>query len=273
MIRRKDCIGQQVKNLRMKDPTIVDALNHIPCPCSKCKNCVRKKTFWVKEHLFQHQFMEDYINWTIHGNDRWSDSSSTSIVHDEELGPRNPYVDMVIDAASDQLNLEDRYLEEDPNLLALKFYTWLRDADKPLWDGCHKHTKLSIIIQLLNLKSEFNMRESCYDQMIKIVNDLCLGYEKIDACPNHCMLYDKENKDLKYVNTHNSSQSDRDPTNKVKDNLRDIGGPMTRLKTQIMKQSLPGLSLGITESLEQSESEAAPKWVMLLQVDEDWSPY
>ncbi|RDX68431.1 hypothetical protein CR513_52584, partial [Mucuna pruriens] len=54
--------------------------------------------------------------------------------------------------------------------------------------------------------------------------------------------------------------SGRDPTNKVKDNLHDIGGPMTRPKTQIMKQSLPCLSLGITKSLEQSESEAAPKW-------------
>jgi len=29
----------------------------------------------------------------------------------------------------------------------------------------------------------------------KMVNELGLGYEKIDACPNHCMLYYKENSD------------------------------------------------------------------------------
>ncbi|RDX95455.1 hypothetical protein CR513_22024, partial [Mucuna pruriens] len=75
------------------------------------------------------------------------------------------------------------------------------------------------------------------------------------------------------TNPFEEGENDRDPTNKVKDNLRDIGGPMTRPKTQIMKQSLPGLSLGITESLEQSELEAAPKLVILLQVDEDCSPY
>jgi len=130
---------------------------------------------------------------------------------------RNPYVDMVIDAMDDDLS-EDQNLDEDPNPPASKFYTLLRDADEPLWDGCHKHTKLSPISQLLNLKSEFNMSESCYDRMIviiksmlpeteklpenfyrskKMVNELGLGYEKIDACPNHCMLYDRENKDPK----------------------------------------------------------------------------
>ena len=57
---------------------------------------------------------------------------------------------------------------------------------------------------------------------------------------------------------------DRDPTNKVKDNLRDARGPMTRHKTKIMKQSLQGMSLGIKESLKQSESEATPKYVTLL---------
>ena len=28
----------------------------------------------------------------------------------------------------------------------------------------------------------------------KMVNDLGLQYKKIDACPNHCMLYYKEDK-------------------------------------------------------------------------------
>ncbi|RDX95700.1 hypothetical protein CR513_21742, partial [Mucuna pruriens] len=81
MIRRKDCTGQvseEFKNgvddfikIAKKDPTVVDALSRIPCPCSKCKNYVRKETFWVEKHLYQYGFMEDYINWTIHGEDRW----------------------------------------------------------------------------------------------------------------------------------------------------------------------------------------------------------
>ncbi|KAK2360765.1 hypothetical protein QL285_085995 [Trifolium repens] len=100
--------------------------------------------------------MENYLNWTIHGENQWGDSSSMSNVHDEEMETRNPYVDMVIDAMGDDLS-EDQNLEEDPNPSASKFYTLLRDADEPLWVGCHKHTKLSAVTQLLNLKSEFNM--------------------------------------------------------------------------------------------------------------------
>ncbi|RDY05496.1 hypothetical protein CR513_10663, partial [Mucuna pruriens] len=73
------------------------------------------------------------------------------------------------------------------------------------------------------------------------------------------------------TNPFEEGGNDRNPIDKDKDNLCESGGPMTRPKTKIMKQSLPDLSLGITESLEQSESEAAPKWVTLLQVDDDWS--
>ncbi|KAK2455713.1 hypothetical protein QL285_003139 [Trifolium repens] len=227
MMRRKDNNGQvteEFKNgvddfieIAKRQLGVVDVLGRIFCPCFKCKNCVREKPFWVEKHLYEHGFMENYLNWTIHGENQWGDSSSMSNVHDEEMETRNPYVDMVIDAMGDDLS-EDQNLEEDPNPSASNFYTLLRDADEPLWVGCHKHTKLSAVTQLLNLKSELNMSESCYDRMIviiksmlpeteklqenfyrskKMVKDLGLGYEKIDACPNHCMLYERENKDPK----------------------------------------------------------------------------
>ncbi|RDY05512.1 hypothetical protein CR513_10647, partial [Mucuna pruriens] len=46
---------------------------------------------------------------------------------------------------------------------------------------------------------------------------------------------------------------------KAKDLLHDTGGPMTKSKTKMMKQSLQGLSLKIKESLDQSRLEAAQK--------------
>ncbi|RDY08089.1 Retrovirus-related Pol polyprotein from transposon 17.6, partial [Mucuna pruriens] len=73
------------------------------------------------------------------------------------------------------------------------------------------------------------------------------------------------------MNPFEEEGNDKDLTNKAKDKLCDVGGPMTRSKTKIIKQSLPDLSLRITESLEQSESEIALKWVTLLQVNDDWS--
>ncbi|RDX93957.1 hypothetical protein CR513_23715, partial [Mucuna pruriens] len=62
------------------------------------------------------------------------------------------------------------------------------------------------------------------------------------------------------TNPFEKGGNDRDPTSKAKDNLHDVRGHMTRPKPKMMKQSLPDLSLEIKESLEQSESEAAPKW-------------
>ncbi|RDX90090.1 hypothetical protein CR513_28082, partial [Mucuna pruriens] len=158
-IQRKVCtspVSEEFKN--GVDDFIKIASRDLTCPCSKCKNCTRKETFWVEKYMYQYGFMEDYINWTI---------------HDE-----------------DQLSLEIHMWIW---LLMLLFYTFLRDVDEPLWDGCHKHTKLLVVTQLLNLKSEFNELELSK----KMVNDLGLGYEKIDACLNHSMLYDKENKDPK----------------------------------------------------------------------------
>ncbi|RDX68846.1 hypothetical protein CR513_52120, partial [Mucuna pruriens] len=74
------------------------------------------------------------------------------------------------------------------------------------------------------------------------------------------------------TNPFEEGRNDRNPTNKDKDSLHDTRGPMTRSKTKMRKQSLQGLNLGIKESLKQSELETAPKYVTLLQVDEDWIP-
>ncbi|RDX92793.1 Retrovirus-related Pol polyprotein from transposon 17.6, partial [Mucuna pruriens] len=61
------------------------------------------------------------------------------------------------------------------------------------------------------------------------------------------------------TNPFEEGGNDRNPTDRDKDNLCDIGGPMTRSKTKMLKQSLLGLSSGIKENLEQSESKATPK--------------
>ncbi|RDX90767.1 hypothetical protein CR513_27340, partial [Mucuna pruriens] len=81
----------------------------------------------------------------------------------------NSYVDMVMDATCYRLLQELQKVEEDPNLLALKFYNLLSDGDESLWDGCKKHTKFLVITQILNLKSEFNISVNCYNRMIAII--------------------------------------------------------------------------------------------------------
>nr|GEV66541.1 hypothetical protein [Tanacetum cinerariifolium] len=101
------------------------------------------------------------------------------------------------------------------NSEAKRFYDLFSKAE-PMYKGCEKHSTLSAMSRLLNMKSDFNISLSYYDRIMhavkefipdstlcsnyykskKIVSQLGLGYQKIDFFPNGCMIYyNKENKD------------------------------------------------------------------------------
>ena len=94
-------------------------------------------------------------------------------------------------------------------------YHTLKDADELLWPEYETHTVLSIVLDLLNLKVKFNMIVNYYDRIVAIIKKLLskdeklvesfyaskkmmkglgMGYEKIDACHNGCMLFYKEDQ-------------------------------------------------------------------------------
>ncbi|GAV79901.1 Transpos_assoc domain-containing protein, partial [Cephalotus follicularis] len=62
-------------------------------------------------------------------------------------GPSNPFVDLVMDAGEFEFDTRehDETTDELSNPNAKKFYDLLKDADEPLWNGCKKHTKLSMM--------------------------------------------------------------------------------------------------------------------------------
>ncbi|RDX82075.1 hypothetical protein CR513_37184, partial [Mucuna pruriens] len=105
-------------------------------------------------------------------------------------------------------------------------------------------------------KVKFQPREDENFQVLERINDNVYKLDLSTAYGNR-------------MNPFEKGGNDRDPTNKANDNLHDTRSPMTRSKNKMMKQSLSGLCLRIKENIEPSESEAAPKWVTLLQVDEE----
>ncbi|KAL2230660.1 UNVERIFIED_CONTAM: hypothetical protein Sindi_1660400 [Sesamum indicum] len=157
-------------------------------------------------HIVRNGFSVGYNVWYAHAEslNRINDASGSSKVPNEE-GSR--YRTMVMDAMGPELIQNPMCDEQPPNPEAQKFSDLLKDADEPLWDGCKNHTKLSAVSQLLNIKSEYNMPEACYDRLMSVIKTmlpegeklpdnlyrtkkqlakLCLGYEKIDACVNNC---------------------------------------------------------------------------------------
>jgi len=166
--------------------------------------------------------MPNYWYWTKHGeskppssNMHEGASSSAQACFDKEY---DRYENFVYDAMRGSLygaevnrgNKRNVIIEEVPNKEAQHFYDILVAAQRPLWPGCDAHTELSITLQMMCLKSDYNMSQGCFDRMAKLikssnplencvpnnfyeakklVSKLGLTSMKIDCCINGCMIY------------------------------------------------------------------------------------
>jgi hypothetical protein len=201
----------------------------IRCPCRKCKNKKFLHPDVVTMHLLSKGFMEDYLCWYAHRelfvpNESMVErvvgsTSSASNVHEVVNDNSNPYRNIVMDAMRmNQGNVSEcPIIEEEPNADAIRFFDLLKDFDEPLWDGCTNHSKLSAVAQVFTVKSNHGLSETSYDKIMEwarsilpkgnklkenfyvvkfMMKPLSLGYQKIDICPNFCMIYYLENAEL-----------------------------------------------------------------------------
>ncbi|XP_021723534.1 uncharacterized protein LOC110690931 isoform X1 [Chenopodium quinoa] len=110
--------------------------------------------------------------------------------------------------------LKDSNIDEaqEPSKEAAKFYRLLEDYKEPLVVDGKKVSKLVYIMKLLHLKCLNHWTDTSFTQLLKfqnetlgfdlpnlydacrkIVSELGLDYVKIDACPNDCIIYWREN--------------------------------------------------------------------------------
>ncbi|XP_062165003.1 uncharacterized protein LOC133871592 [Alnus glutinosa] len=116
----------------------------------------------------------------------------------------------------DQVGVEN-VTEEPAESGAQKYYDLLKKAEKPLHGGT-KHSKLSATVHLYNLKCMGRLSNNIFSEFLQVINqllpacddalpantyeakkylsDIGLGYEKIPACRNDCMLFWKANQEL-----------------------------------------------------------------------------
>ncbi|KAL6176938.1 hypothetical protein ACLB2K_053570 [Fragaria x ananassa] len=123
----------------------------------------------------------------------------------------------------DVLSDEDHDISLDSN----EFMQFVKDGDKPLYPGCTKSTKMNGLVQTFNLKAKHGLSYSCYTNILilfhtllpdgnevpgsvnlakKTLSALGMKYEKIDACPNDCILYRDLNVDSKKCPSCNASR-------------------------------------------------------------------
>ncbi|CAL2240280.1 unnamed protein product [Prunus armeniaca] len=93
----------------------------------------------------------------------------------------------------------------------------LKNANQELYPGCESFSVLTAIVELMHGKIKYRMSNLCFDYFLgvfkrmfptdnclpkdhkqaqKVLNGLGLGYEKIHACKNNCMLFYKEHESL-----------------------------------------------------------------------------
>ncbi|KAL4565709.1 hypothetical protein LXL04_029812 [Taraxacum kok-saghyz] len=185
-----------------------------------CVNHLSHSVQLVRDHLITHGIDDTYTNWTYHGEqydpplpyivDEYFDMDTSYVVDSMDDTTKKP-----TDAAETEelVQAAKELFMDDPT----KFREMLEDAEKPLYEGCPDFTKLSAIIQLLNLKSKYGVSDKFFTELLillkkmlpernemysgtyeakKAFKQLGSGYEKIHACVNRCILYRHEYEHL-----------------------------------------------------------------------------
>ncbi|XP_062015019.1 uncharacterized protein LOC133731647 isoform X2 [Rosa rugosa] len=111
----------------------------IRCPCLKCCNTDGFSIGVIKDHIFWNGIDESYKNW------RWHGEPSTSYVN-SRMGGESETVDWELASGVGENDVdigesEDEEISEDSN----EFLKYVEDGDKPLYPGCTKTTKRSVV--------------------------------------------------------------------------------------------------------------------------------
>jgi hypothetical protein len=174
------------------------------CPCSRCQNsrCLGDKRI-IAIHLCKNGFVTCYEMWTFHGK------SGTRVIvedkHDCDVGG--------VDRMDKMLEAIQAEVTEDPPTSKVEALFKLLKALEEL---LHEHievTLLAFITRLMAIKSQYFFSNNCYSDLVKLSSDiflkphkvpkdmyqskkmmyaLSLKYEKIDVCPDNCILFWKE---------------------------------------------------------------------------------
>ncbi|XP_016549954.2 uncharacterized protein LOC107849957 isoform X3 [Capsicum annuum] len=189
----------------------------ISCPCWNCKGCKLLSPDDVTLHLYKKGFMVNYTVWTAHGES--SDANNFAFQNYVESLMRennvesSRYSEMVRDAFGTYSGAQN-----EPNEETKHFCEQLEEASHPLYEGS-THSKLSIVVRLLSIKSDYSISQEGMNSIIglmnelnpneldlpkdfyttkKLVSKLGLSSERIHYWEKGCMLFYKEDANLEH---------------------------------------------------------------------------
>ncbi|XP_017234788.1 uncharacterized protein LOC108208774 [Daucus carota subsp. sativus] len=199
----------------------------IRCPCGNCKNKHYKDPIAVKLDLYRYGIMQWYTIWTAHGEKMPEENIGTSTrnVGDGDVDMYYDADDMLRDIG--EANRYCEKMDDEPNPAAKEFYKMLHSASEPIYPSNVNYTTFEFVNELLHFKNKHNCSNNGFDELLKLIGSvlpdnhklpqtyyavknmlkgLNLGYEKIDACENDCMLFYKENSEKTRCDICNESR-------------------------------------------------------------------
>ena len=154
--------------------------------------------------------------WVFYGEHNLTNyDSDNDVVHNEFIYKNHGSFEHDMHAMIDEAfeRHEPGNSSSGPNEEAKAFLKLIEDAGQPLYLGCEEFSKLSFIVEMYNLKCLYGVSDRAFDAFVKLfkralsrdstlpdsvkkmqtnIKQFDLGYEKIDACANDCVLFWKD---------------------------------------------------------------------------------
>ncbi|XP_074347298.1 uncharacterized protein LOC141686143 [Apium graveolens] len=143
---------------------------------------------------------ETYTRWIWHGE---ANSAESSLPDESDSS-------VSLNQAYTGMGEADEDDDDDFSSDSSDFMNHVKGEHAPLYPGCENYTKMKALVKLYNLKVKHGMSNSCFSDVLLLIGDLLpegnnipssfseakktlcalgMGYEKIHACPNNCLLY------------------------------------------------------------------------------------
>ncbi|WVZ53090.1 hypothetical protein U9M48_004076 [Paspalum notatum var. saurae] len=154
--------------------------------------------------------MPDYETWSFHG--KKETRVETEGEADDSAGVDR--IDEMLKTLQPEFGLNSK---DPPTKEVEEFFKLLQASEEPL----HEHTKVSLLVfvtRLIAIKSKYFFSNNCFNDLMQLIGDvlpqphklpndmyqckrltkaLGMGYEKIDMCPDGCMLFCDDHVDKK----------------------------------------------------------------------------
>ncbi|KAL8090084.1 hypothetical protein AgCh_039525 [Apium graveolens] len=160
----------------------------------------------VNYHLLVNGFMRNYEEcWWAHGQKR--DGSFTS----NYSGSSSTYhMDEMVHGIAGQDFDWEQAREQPMNSDAKAFTKLLEEGRETLWYGCTKHTKLSVMAILLNIKVDHNTSHECFVSLLKAIKSMLPDNEKLSDNYYYCKKMENEKITKCTVCGHDRFKPDKD---------------------------------------------------------------